>query len=354
MEAFIRGTGIISPQNTFNTANFLLNPVETESNFLHCIEPSYLEFLNPVMARRMGRIIKMGIAAASICLKDAKLEMPDAIITGTALGCLGDTEKFLTAIIEDDELFLTPTSFIQSIQNTVSAQIALQLKCMNYNFTYVHKGFSFESAVLDAMMLIAEGNANNVLIGGLDEMTEKNFLVYDRINLWKKEKIKSSELIHSKTIGTIAGEGAAFFVLSNQENENNYAKLKGVKTIYKPNSQQDIEKEISFMLADNNLNIKSIDLVIYGINGDNNLDSISNFLKDNYLKNSAAAYFKHLCGEYQTSGSFAMWMAAKILKTQTIPEHILIGTYELDSINNILIYNNFGHENHVLYLFSRV
>ena len=53
--------------------------------------------------------------------------MPDAIITGTGLGCLEDTEKFLTAMVTNKEEFLTPTSFIQSTHNTVSAQIALLL-----------------------------------------------------------------------------------------------------------------------------------------------------------------------------------------------------------------------------------
>src|SRR4051812_39866005 len=163
MEAYIKGTGIISPQKTFDTTDFLSEIVEHNSNSYKAIEPSYKDFLNPIMARRMARIIKMSIAASAVCFKDASVEMPDAIMTGTALGCLEDTEKFLWSIIVDEEQFLTPTSFIQSTHNTVSAQIALQLKCMNYNFTYVHKGFSFESAVLDALMTLAEGEAKNIL-----------------------------------------------------------------------------------------------------------------------------------------------------------------------------------------------
>src|SRR3954470_22554556 len=129
MEAYISGIGIISPQETFATDGFLEKILEHNSLSLRCIEPSYKEFLNPTLARRMARIIKMSIAASSVCFKDAGVEMPDAIMTGTALGCLEDTEKFLLAIIENDEQFLTPTSFIQSTHNTVGAQIALQLKC---------------------------------------------------------------------------------------------------------------------------------------------------------------------------------------------------------------------------------
>ena len=156
MKAYINGVGSISAQHTSNSQSFLNDIVYSESNSLKAIEPDYKAFINPTLIRRMGRIIKMGVTAAQICLKDAGVEMPDAIITGTGLGCIEDTEKFLTAIIENKEQFLTPTSFIQSTHNTVGGQIALLLKCNNYNFTYVHRGFSFETCVLDALMLLKD------------------------------------------------------------------------------------------------------------------------------------------------------------------------------------------------------
>ncbi|MGQ0829947.1 MAG: beta-ketoacyl synthase chain length factor [Bacteroidota bacterium] len=354
MEAYINGIGIISPQKTFNTSDFLSEVMEYNSNSLRCIEPSYKDFLNPTLARRMARIIKMSIAASSVCLKDAAIEAPDAIMTGTALGCLEDTEKFLLAIIENDEQFLTPTSFIQSTHNTVSAQIALQLKCMNYNFTYVHKGFSFESAVLDALMTISEGEAKNVLIGGHDEMTDKYYRVCDRIGYWKKESIATQDLIKSKTNGSIAGEGAAFFVLSDRPGNKSYAKLQGIKTIYKPDSNEEIENKITELLKENGLIVENIDVVIYGINGDARFDYTYYNLKNNLFKNSTSTYFKHLCGEYQTSGSFAMWLAAMMLKTQSIPKVVLIGENNRKPIKNILVYNTFLNADHSVFLLSNI
>jgi 3-oxoacyl-(acyl-carrier-protein) synthase len=353
MEGYIKGMGIISPQKTFATDGFLPETVEHNALRLHSIEPSYKEFLNPTLARRMARIIKMSIAASSLCLKDAGLEMPDAIMTGTALGCLEDTEKFLQAIIDNDEQFLTPTSFIQSTHNTVSAQIALQLKCMNYNFTYVHKGFSFESAVLDGLMTLAEGEAKNVLVGGHEEMTEKFYRFYDRVGYWKKEAPATMELISSKTSGSICGEGAAFFVLSSSKEGKCYAKLQGVETLYKPESQEAIEKKISEFLASRGLTVADIDLVLYGINGDVRFDGVYHGLREKYFKNSTAAYFKHLCGEYQTSASFAMWMAAKALETQSIPATALVGDNKHGKIRHVLIYNTFMGSDHSMFLLSQ-
>jgi 3-oxoacyl-[acyl-carrier-protein] synthase II len=353
MQAFIRGIGIISPQKTFNTKDFLSEVVEYNSTCLTCIEPVYKEFLDPVMARRMGRIIKMGIAASHVCLKDAGIDMPDAIITGTALGCLEDTEKFLLSIIENDEQFLTPTSFILSTHNTVGAQIALQLKCMNYNFTYVHKGFSFESAVLDALMTIAEGNGNHILVGGHDEMTSKYFRVCDRVDYWKKEPLPNTSLKDSKSPGSIGGEGAAFFVLSNEESNRNYACLKGIRQIYKPGSPGNIEESITGLLEENQMTAADIDLVIYGMNGDSRFDDVYHQIRGNMFHDHAAAYYKHLCGEYQTSAGFAMWMAAMILKMQHIPDEILIGNKKDGGVKNIVIVNGFMGADYAVYLLSR-
>jgi len=352
MEAYINGLSVISPQNTFNNSDFLSEPVVHTTNYLSCIEPSYKEYLNPTLARRMARIIKMGIAASNICMKDANIEMPDAIITGTALGCLEDTEKFLWAIIENEEQFLTPTSFIQSTHNTVSAQIALQLKCMNYNFTYVHKGFSFESALLDSLMTIAEGEAKNVLTGAHDEMTEKYYKVCDRIAYWKKEEVSTFDLINSKTKGSIAGEGAAFFMLGAEKNEHTYAKIRGLKTIYKPENTADVQKHIHQLLAEKGLTADDIDVVIYGINGDSQYDHVYYELKDSLFNNATATYFKHLCGEYQTASSFAMWIASMMLKKQTIPSAILIGDDKRKPIKNVLIYNTFLTIDHSVFLLS--
>ena len=110
--------------------------------------PVYKELIPAASLRRMATGVKMGCYAAQLALQEAQQPALDAIICGTGQGCLQDSEKFLTAMIAQDEEYLTPTSFIQSTHNTVAAQIALQLQCHAYNFTYVQGGSSFESALL--------------------------------------------------------------------------------------------------------------------------------------------------------------------------------------------------------------
>jgi 3-oxoacyl-(acyl-carrier-protein) synthase len=123
---------------------FLTEPVEYAGSRLACTEPEYKEIIDVKLIRRMSRIIRMGVVAAMECLQEAGVKQPDAIITGTAYGCLEDTGLFLTKMVEYNEELLTPTAFIQSTHNTIGAQIGLMLQCNNYNNTFVHRGFSFE------------------------------------------------------------------------------------------------------------------------------------------------------------------------------------------------------------------
>jgi 3-oxoacyl-[acyl-carrier-protein] synthase II len=352
MEAWIKSIGNISPQNTLDPQNFLSEPVVHDSDYLKCIEPEYKEFLNPALARRMGRIIKMGVAAAKICLRNSGIDVPDAIITGTGLGCIEDTERFLSTINENQEKLLPPTSFIQSTHNTVSAQIALELKCNNYNLAYVHRGFSFESALLDSLMLMTEGSAKNVLLGGIDEITPNSYQITRRLGHWKNEKINNLELIKHKTKGSIAGEGSTFFLLTNQNEPGCYARVGSVGYLCKPGNTVQIGAEITDFINLAGLKISDIDLVLLGNNGDLKFDYIYDEVRNNYFDHTLHCYYKHLCGEYFTSTAFALWLAANILKKQSIPELIKINNEKPERIKNILIYNHYRNIDHSFILVS--
>src|SRR5215203_4669641 len=238
---YILGTGNISAQKTFGHVPFLTEAVEYTGNRLSCIEPDYKAFIDAKQIRRMSRIIRIGVAAAMECLREAGVNSPDAIVTGTAYGCLEDTGLFLSKMVEYKEELLTPTAFIQSTHNTIGAQIGLMLQCNNYNNAFVHRGFSFESALQDALMLLKEDEFNHVLVGAIDEITNISHPILTRLGLYKKENTSSLGLYSSGTKGTIAGEGAAFFLLSNKPGYNDYGNLAGLETFYKPSGIDEIE-----------------------------------------------------------------------------------------------------------------
>jgi 3-oxoacyl-[acyl-carrier-protein] synthase II len=346
---YIRSSACISPQKTFD-GGFLSDIVEYTGTRLAAIEPDYKEFIDPKQIRRMSHVIKMGVAASKKCLKDAGIEMPGAIITGTAFGCIEDTITFLTRMIEEQEEMLPPTAFIQSTHNTVAAQIALMLQCHNYNLTYVHKGISFESALTDGIMLLNESEADNVLVGATEELVDTSFKILTRLGLYKRYPVSNLDLFKERSKGTIGGEGAAFFLLEANATPESLAELTALKTLYKPGN---IETSITGFLTENDLDTNDIDLVITGRNGDTRNDEIYDALGTTLFQNSAIANYKHLCGEYPVSSSFALWLAVIMLKQQTVPA-VVMEKGTVVPPQKILIYNHYQQKYHSLMLVSAV
>ena len=352
MKIYIRSTGNISPQKTFGQPSFLTEPIWCEDNRMLCLQPDYKGIIDPKLIRRMSRIIKMGVAAAMDCLQAAGSPIPDAIITGTAYGCMEDTGNFLTRLVENNEELLTPTAFIQSTHNTVGAQIALMLSCHNYNNTFVHRGFSFENALLDAQMLLADKEANSILVGSVDEITDTSHAILSRFGLYKNGKISTSELFNSSSKGTVAGEGAAFFLISDQKQENDSVCLNGFATLYKPSGFQAIQEFIQSFLKTHAIDIQDIDVVVYGKNGDAGSDAVYEQIEKNIFTASFPVNYKQLCGEYPTAAAFALWVATNIIKTNSIPECLNQSYNNERKIKNVLIYNHYQNIHHALYLVS--
>jgi 3-oxoacyl-[acyl-carrier-protein] synthase II len=362
MKAYINGIGLISPQKTTEPGSFLSEVIEYDAEYLKCIDPNYKAFIDPLAARRMSRLIKMGITSARICLADAGLlsstpgeimetRVPDAIITGTGLGSVEDTEKILNSINKGEQL-LNPTPFIQSTYNTISSQIAINLKCHNYNSTYVHRTFSFESGLLDAMMQLKEKTADHVLVGGIDEMTINHLNIIRRLGHFKMNPSSNLDILKYNSPGAIAGEGSGYYLLSSEKSEKTYARISGIRSFYKPKGSEEINKRISAFLASLNLEVGDIDILLTGLNGDNEFDSIYYKLSEDLFHNTPLAYFKHLCGEYHTATSFALWVAANCIRNQHYPDILKVHTKTPRQIRNILIYNQHIGVNHSLIMVS--
>jgi 3-oxoacyl-(acyl-carrier-protein) synthase len=350
---YINGSASITPQNSLNFDEFKNGMLVYSDDFLQSVKPELKDYVKPADARRMSKTVKNGIVCSFEALKQAEIDMPDAIIVGTGLGIVTDTEKFLENMLDNNEQFLTPTSFIQSTHNTVAAQIALNLKCHNYNFTFVNRGFSFESALLDAQMHLEEGK-KNILIGGADEMSRHYFDINKKTGWWKSETINNQELFDSDSPGALCGEGVSFFVLSSEKKQTSQACFKALKMIYKPSSEKTIQNELNIFLSENNLSPENIDLILVGKNGDNRFDPIYDHFLDENFRDKTACAFKHLTGEYHTAGAFAFWMAANILKNQVIPQFIKLNDNTPGKIRNILIYNHYFNINHTFTLLSSV
>lgn len=129
------------------------------------------QYVKPMEVRRMGKLMKSSLLSSLKALQQAGIEKPDAIITGTAWGCLENSELLLHHLTEEGEAMSSPTWFMQSTHNTISSNIAIRLKCHGYNVTYTQGSESLDWALRDAQMLLKSGRYKTVLVGMHDETT---------------------------------------------------------------------------------------------------------------------------------------------------------------------------------------
>ncbi len=351
MPVYINSASCISAQDTLDPDFFGLMNSEISGNIISAKEPSYKEYIPPAMIRRMSKVVKMSAVTASRALAEAGVKMPDAIITGTGMGCTEDSEKFLKNVIQNGEDFLTPTNFIQSTHNTVAGQIALGLNCHAYNFTYVNAATSLEFALLDAKLQIEFEGKKNILVGAADETARRTAELYQLAKIIKNKDDFPFDFLNSDSAGVLWGEGSSFFVLSPEKQKSTYAELAAIELV-NHFAADELQTETEKFLAKNSLERMDIDAVLLGFSGDKTADEYHrNFSK--IFRDAAQLYYKHLSGDFNTASGVGYFMASHILKQQTIPAVMKINSVEKNGVRNILIYNNFLGKDHSFTLLKK-
>ena len=312
---YINGASAISPIPVFDAQSSGVQLIAGEGNRYAAAEPVYSNLIDPKLIRRMSRIIRMGVATAMEALRQAGISNPDAIITGTAYGCLEDTGIFLKRLVENNEEMLTPTAFIQSTHNTVGAQVALLLKCHAYNTTYVQRAQSFERSLQDARLWLSENPEAAVLVGAADELTDYSFALLERFGMFRHQA---------------GGEGAAYFMVSNTGSEKSWAKIEKITTLFGPTAQE--LEEVAASLLDTVEG--KVDLLLSGEESmDYNADQYAKIYSVTGTTVPVIAYKKY-CGTYPTASAFACWLAAWWLKAGIVEA----GGVTVSSPRRILLY----------------
>lgn len=311
---FITAASSISHQPTFKNVGFskTLVALSSESKLL---APNFKDYINPTVIRRMSEILRTSITCALDCLQQAEVEQPDAIIVGTGLGCLFDTEKFLNNFIASPDSLISPTAFIQSTHNTIGGQISILLGNHNYNMTHAQDSLSFEQALLDATLCIDEGN-NTVLVGAADEHIE----ILDNLS----EKLNINLHLTS---------GTSFFVLSKNKTEKAIAKISSVASYSLVKSFAETMNTFS---NENNIDLKEIPLVLFSASDNSRKKEIESF-----FSNSKTIDYLNISGTYFTNSAFALHYAIDVLQN------------DKSNLKKILICNNLRKHNIGLTLVER-
>ncbi|WP_026630155.1 beta-ketoacyl synthase chain length factor [Dyadobacter alkalitolerans] len=310
---YISAASTISHQPTFRNVGFSasIEPLQESSALL---SPDYKVFIDAGLLRRMSKILRMSVACAKDCIGQAKIKQPDAIIVGTGLGCLLDTEKFLNNVITIEGL-LPPTAFIQSTHNTMAGQISLSIGNHGYNMTHTQNTLSFENALLDAMLLLDE-NGVNIMVGAADEAI--HFLT------------DISENLHLKIVNPITS-GASFFMLSGNRNKESIAGIKDSRAI---GLVRDITGEINNFLRENELSAADLDLVLVSDVHKQDSEGVLSQIQNLGIDKSKCVDYLAYSGIYPTTSAFGVHLAVDRMKADKSLRNVLVC--------NTLIQSNLG------------
>lgn len=312
------------------------NPKTGFSQYTRAIDPDYKPFINPMTARRMGKVLKRALTTSLSALNGLTGENLDAVIMGTGLGCIENTEKFLSAMVNDGEQFLTPTYFMQSTHNTIASQVALNLKCHGYNCTYSHRGISFESALQDAFLQFRIGKIRNALVGAHDEMTESYFKLLQVVDMWKDN---------------FAGETAVEFLLENRKNEDALCEILDTELFFGL-SADEFRDRITGVLQKSGLQTCDIDAVFVGDGEHCTDDGLCRHLQEMFQ--SPFVKYKRLFGEGFTMHGLGIYAAAHCLKRGSVPQFMTEGNRQCkDNIKYVLVLNNYKNIDYSITLLSK-
>jgi 3-oxoacyl-[acyl-carrier-protein] synthase II len=313
---YIRGMGSIAPWR--NAADAAIAPAGAR---LTCQEPVYESWIDPRQLRRMSRIIRLGVTTGMMALREANVPVPGGIIMGTGYGCMEDTGSFMTKMVTLREEALNPTPFIQSTHNTIGSQLALLLGCQAYNQTFTQGAFSFEHALLDAILHVREDASRTILAGGADEITDISHALWQRFGVFRKDGARSLAMFKEGS-GVLHGEGATCFLLAGTPSASDIATLEGVGMVYKP-SQIVLQQRVEQFLASAGITPAEVDVVLAGAGGAAHDDALLLTLCRTLFGSSSRGFYKHLCGEYPVASAFACWLGADMIRTGQIPGGVL-------------------------------
>ena len=199
---YIKGLAQISIQRPL-CDDWMQNGVAHNEAYVRADDPNFRDFLAPLEARRMGRLLKRAAVVAETALKEGATACPDAIFSGTGLGCVESTEKFLETLCREGEHLLSPAHFMQSTHNTISSLIAIRTHCHGANTTFSHKTFSFEQALHEAIMSLRLAECGNALVGGYDEVTPSYYTLLRRAGyVGHPQQVACSETAMAALIST--------------------------------------------------------------------------------------------------------------------------------------------------------
>lgn len=177
-------------------------------------------WLSPLVARRMSRVSRLGVAASRMALDAAGLpaeagaDETMATVFATAFGPSEYTEQILEQIFEESPEAVSPFLFAESVANAAAAQVARLTGARGTNVAITQREASPLLALASGALEVAEGRAECALVGAADEMNPLLHAALDRFRALARPAPDGEQArpFDRRRDGFLAGEGSAALV----------------------------------------------------------------------------------------------------------------------------------------------
>ena len=180
------------------------------------------DFMPPLKARKLDRCSLMAVGATKMALDAAALSLPLAdpervgIMLGCGFGGIANSAELLSGYFDAGVEGLAPMLFPNTVPNAAASNTSIEFGMQGPNVTIVQRFCSAESAVMMACRFLAEGRADVMVAGGVDELTPLILRAF-------------REMGQHNSFAAGFGEGAGALVLETRAGaERRGAAIKGV------------------------------------------------------------------------------------------------------------------------------
>jgi len=353
----VTGIGIVSPLGSdADSATKMLRDGQAgigkaagyESGHLHGAVKDFnvAEYINPREARKMDPISCYTIAAGAQALNQAGLKEDQrqncGILVGTGFSGLKSLVEHQKKFLRDGITTLSPFHFPNTVYNASAGLAAIKLGVAGPNSTVTGVDVSGEQAVQYGMMMLRQGMVDQMLIIGVDELSQALIKGFSDMRMLDKDEDKPAGPYSRSRSGFNLSEGAAALLLetaasAKARSAKVLATIEGLGLCSAANdsfgydrSGQAARSAINDALARAKCTMKEIDWVSSSANGSKGLDDSDIelwpvLLDDSDTKVTALkAYF----GEFAGSGVLRLALAINAMQQGFVPRMPEQGDYD--------------------------
>jgi 3-oxoacyl-(acyl-carrier-protein) synthase len=172
-------------------------------------------------ARRLSRICRLALGACVLAVRDAEVAAGPGLglVVGTEYGDFTSSRDFAHGFLRRGPGGLSPMIFPNTVMNTMAATAAIAIGARAPSVTVNQPVLAGDLAVVRGARLIADGRAEAVVAGGVDELFED---VYERLaqmgalSPMKSPAPEGCRPFAADHNGPVLGEGGTFLVLEER------------------------------------------------------------------------------------------------------------------------------------------